>query len=61
VDVILSHLEVYQEIITNGLDLLSFLLVTPELVRLVRPVIGKLPVIIFFMLTTIFFPLVLGN
>src|SRR5689334_18314683 len=34
-----EFLERYQDFITNGLDLISFLLVTPELLLLVRPLI----------------------
>jgi hypothetical protein len=36
-----AALERYKEFITNGFDLLSFLLVTPELVRLVRPAFAR--------------------
>ena len=40
-------LETYREFITNGLDLLSFVLITPELFRFVGPTIGKLPLRLF--------------
>jgi len=32
-----QFLELYKDVILNGLDLVSFVLVTPELVRLARP------------------------
>lgn len=36
----LQFLERYSDLITNFLDLVSFLLVTPELLRRVRPIVG---------------------
>ncbi len=35
-------IEQYQDLVTNGLDLLSFLLVTPELLRFSQPFVGAL-------------------
>jgi hypothetical protein len=35
-------LERYREVIVNGLDLLSFVLVTPELLRYSQPALGRL-------------------
>jgi hypothetical protein len=32
----------YKDVFANGLDLLSFLLITPQLVRLVAPVFGEM-------------------
>ena len=41
-------LELYKDIIANGLDLLSFIFVTPELLRVARPAIQS--TVIFFFL-----------
>jgi len=35
--IVTMFLERYKELVTSGLDLISFLLVTPELIRIVRP------------------------
>jgi hypothetical protein len=48
-------IEQYHDVITNGLDLLSFILVTPELLRFAQPVFKKFTyglggVLIFFVL-----------
>jgi hypothetical protein len=40
-------LERYKELITNALDLFSFLIVTPELIRIVLPAVRTIPFIIF--------------
>ena len=37
-----TTLHSYRDVISNGLDLLSFLLVTPEILRFSRPALGKL-------------------
>jgi hypothetical protein len=43
-----SSLEQYKDFITNGLDLFSFLLVTPQLVKMARTTVSKIiPFIIF--------------
>jgi len=39
--------ETYKDFITNGLDLLSFIFATDQLLRIIGPVMGKLPLIIF--------------
>jgi hypothetical protein len=39
-------LERYRELIINGLDLLSLILVSPELIRIVRPSLKEGPLII---------------
>ena len=36
-----KSLETYKEFVVNGLDLLSFLLVTQELIRLVQPALAR--------------------
>ena len=50
-----EDIERYQDLIVNGLDLLSFLLITPEVVHLTRPFIqGKSGPIIFRVALSIF-------
>jgi hypothetical protein len=49
-------LEKYKEFITNGLDLLSFLIITPEIFRLVRPALVRfVPPIYAALITAVFY------
>ena len=45
--------ETYKEFTTNGLDLLSIPLVTPELIRVVQPVLMRLVPITFSVFLTV--------
>jgi len=40
-------LEQYKEFITNGLDLVSFLLATPELLRKIKPALEGMPAVLY--------------
>jgi hypothetical protein len=43
-------LDVYKEFVTNGLDLISFMLVTPELLRVFAPAVREAPTFIIYIL-----------
>jgi len=43
-----SELERYKEVIVNSLDLMSFFLITPELLRVVRPALSNVFKVIWF-------------
>ena len=49
----MTWLERHKEIIINGLDLLSFLLVTPEVLRVIRP---ALRITTFVVVAAVAFP-----
>jgi hypothetical protein len=43
-------MEKYGDLITNGLDLISFLLATPEIVRVIAPTVNFLSKVVALML-----------
>ena len=43
-------MDVYKEFVTNGLDLISFMLVTPELLRVFAPAVREAPTFIIYIL-----------
>ena len=62
-----SFLTQYKELLVNGLDLLSFILVTPEIVLRLRPALGEYVSIIVLMIgvlcgaAALFYPFYLLN
>ena len=54
-----KSLEQYREFVVNGLDILSFLLVTPEILRIARPAVHVATMLIYTIVSVLLFLLVI--